>query len=177
MNNRFKYVYDRRSRRITASLIFVIIAAFAAFIFLGSGSYLPAWFLSIAIATMALYILSIPRFIQVDDDYLEIHCIIELTKIHVGDIRTIRTVETSEMKSTFPLLGSYGFFGYYGYYFNWSEWEMVKMYAGEWGNFIEIEDIYEQKFIVSCSEYNDFIALVEQTKEKFISQHTPQENH
>lgn len=170
---RFKYRFDRRSRRITIGVIVALAIAFGAFIYLGHGSYLPAWFLSIVIATMALYILSIPRFITLDTEAesVEIHCLLELTKISVGDLSSIRRVENEELKSTFPLLGSYGFFGYYGYYFNFKEWEVLKVYASEWSNFVEIVDIYEQKYIISCDRADELIALVESAKQTYASEH------
>lgn len=166
MENRYDYRLDKRSRRITTVyiVIFLIVAALLLYRFMDSGTYIPAWFLSIAFAVMALYVLSIPRFIRVTDAAFEIHCLVELTKLHLNDIKSVRRIDDSSMKHSIPLLASYGFCGYYGYYFNISEWEMIKVYASKWSDFVEIEDIYEQKYIVSCDDADGLIAQILERK-------------
>lgn len=160
MSRKFRYKFDKRSKYITWAIFIVILIAFAAMYFFGHGNYLPAWFLSFAIAIAALYILSIPLYITTKDDYLEIHCVVELTKIHLADIRSIRAISPEEIKPSLPVLGSFGFFGYYGYYFNIREWDTFKLYATEWDNLIEIEDIYEQRYVVSCPEREELILTI-----------------
>lgn len=123
-----------------------------------------AWMLSILLGIVALYILSIPRSVSVDEHNLEIQCIVDMTRIDVRDIRSIRKVTTKEYKYLIPILGSYGFFGYYGYYLNLKGWDMVKVYAGEMDNLVEIVDIYEQTYIVSCREADSLIESVMQVK-------------
>ena len=171
MEKRFAYHFDKRSRRITAAIITIIILIFAAFILFGTGSYLPAWFFTLAIAVLALYILSIPRFVELNDQSLDIHCILELTRIHIGDINLVRKVDRKEFKYLFPLLGSYGFFGYYGYYLNFSKWEIIKIYATEWDHLVEIEDIYEQKYLISCREADQLIADVVEANRRYLEEH------
>ena len=171
MEKRFAYHFDKRSRRITATVIAIIILSFAAFIVFGKGSYLPAWFLSLVTAVLALYILSIPRFVELNEHSLDIHCVLELTRIHIGDINLIRKIDRSDVKYLFPLLGSYGFFGYYGYYLNLGKWEIIKVYASEWNNFVEIEDIYEQKYLISCREADELIADVLDANRRYLEEH------
>lgn len=162
MENRYNYTLDKRGRHITTTItvIVLLIAGFLLYRFMNTGTYIPAWFLSIAFAIGALYVLSIPRFIRVTDSSVEIHCLVELTKLHLDDIKSIKRIDNAAMKHSVPLLGSYGFWGYYGYYFNLTEWEMLKVYASKWNDFVEIEDIYEQKFIVNCDQADDFVADV-----------------
>ena len=134
---------------------------------LGSSGYLQAWLYSILIAIAALYVLSIPRYISVDDLHLEIHCMVEMTRIDIRDIATVRRVDAAQLRGKlWIVLGSYGFFGYFGYFFNWREWELVKTYATQWANFVEIEDIYEQKYIVSCPHADHLIETIMQAKLK-----------
>lgn len=167
---RFKYSFDKRSKYIAWGIFIVICLAFAALWFFGRGNYLPAWFLSFAVAISALYILSIPRYIAVKDDSLEIHCLVELTKLHLDDIKTIRPIDRSEIKPTMPILGSFGFFGYYGYYFDLAQWDTFKMYASEWDNLVEIEDIYEERYVVSCTQRAELIELVLRKQEEYRSE-------
>lgn len=58
-----------------------------------------------------------------------------------------------------PLIGSYGFGGYYGYWFHLSDWEICKVYATERKQLVLIEDIYEDIYIVSCTDPDRLIEL------------------
>ena len=168
MEKRFKYHFDKRSQRITI-LIFVLIGLIvAALFYFGHGNYMPAWFISFVVAVSALYVLSIPRYIEVRDDALEIHCILEMTRIHASDLNALHKVERSELRGLIPLLGSYGFFGYYGYYLNLRKWELVKVYAGEWDHFVEIEDIYEQKYLISCRQADKLIEAALEINRRYL---------
>ena len=130
------------------------------------GDYLPAWGLFFVVCIITLYILSIPRYILLDDAALEIHCIVDLTRIHIEDIELIRRIERSEFRRLWPLLGSYGFWGYYGYYFSFREWTLYKVYAAERNNLVLIEDIYEDTYIVSCDDPDGLIAFVSEARDR-----------
>lgn len=165
MEARFKYKCDKRCKWLTAVYIVIIAAGFTAVAIFGSGGYMEAWIVSILIAVIALYLLSIPRYIKVDDDNLEIQCVVEMTSIDLRDIVGIRNVDPDEYKhKLLCLLGSYGFFGYYGYYLNLRSWEIIKVYAGERRNLVEIEDSYEQTYIISCRESDELIDAVMKAK-------------
>jgi len=159
MEKRFKYRLDRRARRITVIVSCLILIGLGVVWFFYSGAYLPAWIFAFLLCILALYILSIPRFIRIDDDALEIHCIVEMTKIHVEDIEIIKRIDRHDITPMIPLLGSYGFFGYYGYYFNLWSWNIYKIYAAKRRNLVYIEDIYEDVFVVSCDEADELISL------------------
>lgn len=159
MAKRFKYKLDRRSKRITFAASVLILAMFIAVLFLSGRAYVPGWILGLLICLIALYILSIPRFIRIDSEALEIHCIVELTKIHVEDIEIIRRIDRNELSPMMPLLGSYGFFGYYGYYFNLWGWNVYKVYASKRRDLVYIEDIYEDIFVVNCDEADELIEM------------------
>ena len=52
-------------------------------------------------------------------------------------------------------------FGYYGYYFDLKTFEKVVVYASEWKNLVEIVDIYEQRYYVSCTQADELVALLQ----------------
>ncbi len=150
MKTRFKYDRDKQCRRLTAVWIGIIAVAVVIIALLGGSGYMQAWLYSVLVAVTALYALSIPRYVSVDRDNLEIHCVVEMTRIDIRDVALVRKVDMEARRGRLWLvLGSYGFFGYFGYYFDWRNWEMVKVYATERAHFVEIEDIYEQKYLVS----------------------------
>lgn len=180
METRFKYKLDRRSRRITWCIAIVVILLFTGFHFLWGADYLPAWIIGFIICVIALYILSIPRFISVSDDALEVHCVIELTRIHIEDVEIVKHIDRHYFNKLIPLIGSYGFGGYYGYYFNFNEWNICKVYAAERKNLVLIEDIYEDLYIVSCSDPDALVSLTTIARDKKrqeIFNHTSQDNN
>jgi len=104
-------------------------------------------------------VLSFPRYLTIDDDTLQIHCIVELTRIHVEEIETVRRIDRSHFRRMIPLLGSYGFGGYFGYWFHLSDWTICKLYTTERKQLVLIEDIYEDIYIVSCPDPDLLVTL------------------
>lgn len=166
MSEKFIFKRDRRVRRITWAIATVVLLAFLFFHFVQEGDYLPAWMLSIVVCVIALYLLSIPRYITVDDEAFEIHCMVELTRIHVEEIETMKQVEPPFFKKMIPVIASYGFGGYYGYYLDLFEWSMYKVYATERKKLVLIEDIYEDSYLISCSDPERLIALTLEARDK-----------
>ncbi len=170
MERRFKYSFDKRARRTTWAVCAAIALLFAAFyLYIGMGSvaaYFPAWVLSIVFMLLVIYLLSIPRFILVNNDVFEIHCAVELTKIYVEDIDEVRVMHRNEIRSSFPVLGSYAFGGYYGYYFNPADFSVFKMYASKWSDFVMIRDIYEDVYVVNCDEPEELVKLVSEARDR-----------
>ena len=158
MGKRYKYHFDRRSRRISTAVTVVVVLSFTALYLVWGVQYLPAWILFLAVSVVALYILSIPRYLSLDDDSLDIHCLVDLTRIHVEDIELIRRMDRAEFRRLWPLVGSYGFWGYFGYYFSFGEWTLYRVYASDRKKLILIEDIYEDTYVVSCDEPDRLIA-------------------
>lgn len=156
---KFKYSLDRRSKHITWGIIVLIVGLAVVFHFVWGTSYIPAWFLLFLLCIITLYILSFPRYLTIDDDALQIHCIVELTRIHVEEIEKIRRIDRDYFRRMIPLIGSYGFGGYYGYWFHLSDWEICKVYATERKQLVLIEDIYEDIYIVSCTDPDRLIEL------------------
>ena len=161
---RYKYILDERCKRLTIIFAVIIVGLGLVAYFFSPGNYLSAWYIAFALAILALLVLSIPRFIKIDGNSLEIHCIVELTQIKMEDIKSVRKIDRGRMKYCFPLLGSYGFFGYYGYYFNLSEMNLVKVYASKWDDFVMIEDIYDNIYIVNCDRSDELVRLVNRAR-------------
>jgi len=176
MNKRYYYQFDRRSRLIT-SIVITLAVLITLLVGYYESAYVTAWFISLVAGVGGLYVLSIPRFILVGEEAVEIHCVLELTTIRYDDLVSVRKLRKPEMKYCFPLLGSYGFFGYYGYYYNLRYWDLVKVYAGGWGHFVEMEDIYEQKYIVSCADPDTFVADIRHICDTRRAEPAPEATH
>lgn len=141
-------------------LIILFIAIAIALLLLYKGGFFSAWFTSLIIALMALMILSVPRYIAVKEDCVEIHCVMDVTTIDIREISSIRKVDRPQMRWIIPLFGAAGFFGYYGKFFDFKDFDAITIYASEWKNFVEIVDIYDDRTYVSCRNGDQFIAAV-----------------
>ena len=175
---KYKYRYDRRSHRITFIAVTIVALLLVGAGFVLGGAYLPAWGLFFLLCIIILYILSIPLYVLLDESVVEVHCIVDMTRIHIEDIEKIRVFSKNEFKRLWPLVGSYGFWGYYGYYFDFTEWTMYKVYASDRKHLVLIEDIYEDQFIVSCDAPETFIKHVLEFRDRKRSEilhHTAQQ--
>ena len=156
----YRYTTDNKTRYLTAIhfMVFAVIAA--ALCLLVDGGYILAWFISIVIAVIALMALSIPRRILLSDDGIEKCCISDYTHIAYKEVAAIRAVTDEEMRYIMPIFAASGFFGYYGSFIDFKSWDFVKIYASKWCNFIEITDIYEDKYYISCDQSEELIGRV-----------------
>lgn len=156
----YRYKTDLKTRYLTVVhfIVFAIIAATLC-IFV-DGGYILAWFISIVFAIIALMALSIPRRIILSEDGVEICCISDYTHIAYKEIASIRAVSDEEMKFIMPIFAASGFFGYYGSFIDFKSWDFVKIYASKWSNFVEITDIYEDKYYISCDKGDVLIRRV-----------------
>jgi hypothetical protein len=112
------------------------------------------------VAIIALATLSIPQRLRLSDEGVEICCISDYTHIAHEEIASVRVVSPKEMKYFVPIFASVGFFGYFGLYLNLRKLDFVKMYASKWSDFIEITDIYDDKYYISCDKCDEVVALI-----------------
>ena len=159
---KFRFRLDRRARWLTLATLLLVGTLVGLLFYLSGASYLPAWFATIVVVLLLLASLSIPRFMRVSPHSVEIHCVMELIKIPLSDIRHIRFVEPRQMRYCIPLWGVYGFGGYYGFYLNLRERRLFRLCASRWSGFVLIEDIYEEQYIISCDDPAAVIRAVEQ---------------
>lgn len=159
-DNRFRYRLDKRCRTITWITVAATALVFGVLTFFTFGAYLPAWFLSIAAAVIGLSILSIPRSIRITPQALEIRCVVEITHIPYEHIKSIGRIGRTELRRVYPIFASPGFFGYYGYWLDTRNWDIIKVYASSRHGLVIIEDIYEQRYIVSSERADELINAV-----------------
>lgn len=157
---RIDYKRSRFVRWFTIGLGVVIVGIFVYFLISSGGTYLPAWFMTVAMAVLLLGVLSFPRYVKISPVSLEIHCIVDLTRIPLREIKQVRLLDRSEMKFSLPIFASLGFGGYFGHFFGFGDMGTFVMYATEWKNFVLIEDIYEDKYVISCSEPERLVELI-----------------
>lgn len=169
METVYKYRIDHRTAYLTAILLVCFLLLGGALYLLYEGGYLSAWFTSFVIALIALLSLSIPRKLVVTPDKVEIRCLLDLTEIPRSEIASVRRCDTRELRWTLPLFGWSGFFGYYGHFLDLKRLEHITIYASEWHNFVEITDIYDERYYVSCREADALVTLLT-TKKTLVSE-------
>ncbi len=160
MHREYKYRLNGHTWYWTMVHFAVFAALVAAIPFLFDGGYMIAWVASLLVAVVALMTLSIPRRMVLTDSAVEIRCVSDLTTLPYTDIASVRAVPSRRMYWFMPVFASSGFFGYYGYFLDLRRFDMVKVYASTWRNFVEITDVCEEKYYVSCNNAAEMVALV-----------------
>ena len=163
---RFRYSMSRYCKYVTAILFLLITAIAFLLLFTSSGTYLSAWFTSIAAAVLLLFVISFPRYLAITDKNLEIHCVLEITEIPLADIRRIHPISRYRLKRHIPVLGSYGFGGFFGYYVDLIHLRIVRMYTTRLDHMIMIQDIYGQRYIVNCRYRELFVEILKERVEQ-----------
>lgn len=151
---------DTLSRVITIVAALLCVATICYFIYTSSGSYLPAWISILFASIIFIIVLSVPRSVVVTSSNIEIHCIMELTVIALGEIHSITPINRKALRYCVPYYGAWGIFGYYGFYLNLRNFKTLKLFATERKNLIEIT--YGKKFrkvIISVKERDQFLNL------------------
>ena len=169
MEQIFRYTFGRRIRWVSIGVLALIVAVVCALYLLYDGGYISAWFLSITVAVIALCVLSIPRYIRIDESKIEIHCVLEMTEIELIDVVSVERVERRQIKWLLPIVASYGLFGYYGIYFDFRTLDWVRVYTSQWDNLVMITDKYEQQFLVSNDEPERLISAIEEARTKALA--------
>lgn len=163
---KFKYRLDRKARIITWSVAGGIVLVGGLLWLFSPGEYLPAWFISVAVAVVTLASLSIPRSIRITGEAVEISCLVEMAHIPYNHLRSIRRAERSEFAPFLPLFASIGFFGWFGYWLDVRGWEVVKVYTSSWRGLVVIEDIYEQRYLVNADDPDALVKSVQSAIER-----------
>ncbi|MFI3289024.1 MAG: PH domain-containing protein [Rikenellaceae bacterium] len=154
-----RYYFNFGRRTYYWTLLYIVVVALLGFALyqLYDGGFLSAWFASFIMALLLLMALSIPRKILVNERSFAIHSLLDLTEIDIDQISSVRRITPRQLKWIFPIFGSYGFFGYYGHYFDFRHFRRVKIYASELKYLVEIVDIYEDYYYVSCRKRDQLI--------------------
>ena len=106
MEKIYKYRFSRRT--IYWTLIYLVVFGLLGGLLyhLYEGGYLSAWFTSFIVALIALMSLSIPRYIVVTDEKVEVRCLLDITAGSNAYVCTLRSGRTSWRSPTYTRSGS-----------------------------------------------------------------------
>lgn len=170
MEKIYNYHISKRIIYITAiyASLFIGVAVVLALVF--EGGYISAWFLSMIIALLALMALSTPRRIVVDEEGIEIQCIAKDITLEYEDIVSVKRVDDLKMSRCIPVLGALGFLGHYGRFFSLHTTEFIYIYASEWGSFVEITDVEDNKYYIACDGSDELLSDIESALQRNLAE-------
>lgn len=148
---------DKRCRWITSIFFTFLVAGLALAYYTSGGSYFPAWLSTLVVSISLLGVLSIPRRVLLTPFSIEVHCLVEVTRVAFPDIERVKLLEEREMRWVIPFFGIFGLFGYYGHFLDLKKMRTMRLYARRWSNFVLIEDRYGRRLVVAVE---DPLALV-----------------
>lgn len=152
---------DKRAKWFTW-VFFLLLATGLAFVYYRSGgSYFPAWLSTLVVSVALLGVLSIPRRVLVTPFSIEVHCLVEVTRVTYIDIERVKLLEDNEMRWVIPLFGIFGLFGYYGYFLDLRRMRTLRVYGRRWSNFVLIEDRFARRLVVAVEEPTELIRALE----------------
>lgn len=154
----FKFTRRTRKWTILHIILFVLVGLVMTYMF--DGGYVLAWYTMLALAIIAIMVLSIPRRMRLQEDQLRIECVMDCVEIKYEDIVSVRAVATYMTRPFCPLFAGLGFFGFYGHFLNLMSLETVQVYAGKWDSFVEITTMYDDKIYVSTDDQELFVESI-----------------
>lgn len=158
---KYKMRYSKLMLTMSVVLILAIIAVLVYFYIVSGGSFFPAWLTILGISIGLLVLLSIPRYVILSPQSIEIHCVLELTTIRYDDIVKIRTLTNDEMRFSVPFCGIFGLFGYYGYYINLKKMRTFRLYSRKWDNFVMVHDKFDNCFVFGVENSDELVKRVQ----------------
>ncbi len=153
----YKFRRDRITAYLTSLYILLFLCALVLFVGFYDGGLFSAWLVSIVVAIVLLTLLSVPRDVEVSQGGVKINCLLDITEIDIANITSARAISTRELGVLVPMFGGFGLFGYYGHYFDFRHFRRVVIYTSEWRNLVEIVDIYEDHYYISCRDREAFL--------------------
>ncbi|MFI3315622.1 MAG: PH domain-containing protein [Rikenellaceae bacterium] len=157
---KYKFARSGFCKFVTTIIMLIVVGLFIYFLLSSSGSYISAWYLSLAVSILLIFIISFPLNIKLDNREVEIHGVLEVTTIPLANIKRVYRLESYRMMWIIPLCGSYGFGGFFGYYFDIKNLRLVSLCATKLSNMFVIEDIFNEKYILSAPNATNLIAAI-----------------
>ena len=97
----------------------------------------------------------------------------EITILPLAQISSVRIVEP-RIGELLPAVASHGFFGYFGFYLDTSQWDVVKVYAGSMRRLVEIEDVFENRFMLGVTDPEALCSAVEAARLSVLRDSQPE---
>lgn len=165
----------------TFSIMVFVIALLISlyFIIWVNSGYLKWWVPLFTITILSLGIISSPVAIHVGQKEIEIHSLLEVTRIRLSSIEHVYSLNSTYAKLfIIPVVTTFGFLGFNGRYYDIRNRRWVKLVCTEHKNMIMIECIGKRNYIISAtnraeviSEITNHVNRSKEEMERIIKQH------
>lgn len=151
---------DRHSWLTTLAVLAAMGSGLAALFTRAEGAYyLAAWATALCVALVALLLLSKPTRIILDNNTLELRCLLDTTLLPIGSIVDIVSLGDAGFRHKIPLCSSCGFFGYFGRYITLKGGLVYRVYATNRKQCVAIHTTH-RRYLISCRNADLLVSLV-----------------
>ncbi len=157
----FRYGKADRRSWLTTLAVLAVMGGGLALLYAGAEGayYVAAWATALCVALVALLMLSKPTRIILDDNTLELRCLLDTTNISIGSIVDIVALGDEGFRHKMPLCGSCGFFGYFGRYITLKGGRVYRVYATTRKQCVAIHTTH-RRYLISCRNADLLVSLV-----------------
>lgn len=142
----------------TLVITFIAIALSLYFIIGVNSGYLKWWVPLFSLTILALGVISSPVAVNVGTKEIEIHALLEVTRIRLSSIEHVYSLNSTYAKLfIIPVLTTFGFLGYNGRYYDIRNRRWVKLICTEHNNLIMIECIGRKSYVISATNRGELI--------------------
>lgn len=165
MSTTFKFGrLDKLATVITLALAVLVVGLCVTLFAASHGAlYIAAWTTSVVLALVALCVLSWPRRIIVDEEKVELRCVVESSYIKMSSIVDVEVVGKRGLAGKIPLPGVFGFGGYYGFWIDLKTKRVYRTYMTSRSNCVVIHTSH-RRYLVSCDQPEELRSHILATK-------------
>ncbi len=125
------------------------------------GDYIIAWYITMVSSMTILHILTIPRYILLSQNAIEIRCLLKVVTIDSSSIEKIEKVSPRELHFAIPLSLWFGFWGSVGLFFIPKKFKLARFYITESRYLLKIKTLSGRLYYISCRERDSIINTIE----------------
>lgn len=155
---------DKRSWLTTLAGLAIIGGGLAMLFARAEGAYyIAVWATALCVALVTLLLLSKPTRIILDNDTLELRCVLDTTILPIDSIVDIVSLGDCGFDHKIPLCGSCGFLGYFGRYITLKGGHVYRVYATTRKHCVAIHTT-RRRYLISCRNADLLVSLVLDTR-------------
>lgn len=157
----FCFQRSRYVNTLTILACLLVIALSLYFIIAVNSVYLMWWVPIFSSILILLGVISSPVAIHIGDRDIEIHGILEVTRIKVSSIEHIYALNPAYARIfLLPVATSLGFLGYNGRFYDIKHKRWIKGVCSEFNNLIMIECIGRKSYLISATNREEIIDII-----------------
>lgn len=158
---RLKFKYSITNLFGMALYVAVVVGVGYLISLISLGSYIIAWYITMVSSMTILHILTIPRYILLSHNAIEIRCLLKVVTIDSSSIEEIKKVSPRELHFAIPLSLWFGFWGSVGLFITLPKLKLARFYITESRYLLRIKTLSGRLYYISCRERDSIINAME----------------